>query len=399
MTKAFESDVKVGELRIFADLERPVVALIAEDRGAFGFRVIPVSDFTNVSCEGEQRFGDRVYQFWNACNVPRRFASRSWLVATLSTEEFENIRNCSLLTAPGSLSSLSPYQRAYLFSVPSPLARLEKEVPHRDSSFLIPHFSFRRVAGFALAACFVFALVFAVRLDLDRASHQEEKAHAWNLVMKPSEPEALEAVAEEPAECDAVEVAAKGPEFEFAAPEDAVDGREPEIGGKVEAPRMAKVRSRVGSAEAASVGRYETAVMRALARKTTDDHAVAVMTYLACGVNAGHEEFGGKFVESTERLVESVRCGGSANEYTRRLVATALCRAYAATSNPDLKASAESALDCLGDKRAVDVVARGYDLIEEWFASRQRPTSVSSGSVAAPQPSYPDWFRFLYFRK
>ena len=399
MTKAFESDVKVGELRIFADLERPVVALIAEDRGAFGFRVIPVSDFTNVSCEGERRFGDRVYQFWNACNVPRRFAVRSWLVATLSTEELENIRNCTLFTAPGSLSSLSSYQRAYLFSVPSPLARLEKEVPHRDSSFLIPHFSFRRVAGFALAACFVFALVFAVRLDLDRASHQEEKAHAWNLVMKPSEPEALEAVAEEPAESDAVEVAANGPEFEFQPPAGAVDGREPEIGGKVVAPRMARMKARTASAGSSSVGRYETAVMRSLVRKTTDDHAVAVLTYLACGVDAGHAEFGGKLVESTVKLVGDLHAHPETDEYTRRLVATALCRAYVATSNPDLKASAEVALDSLGDKRAVDVVARGYDLIEEWFASRQRPTSVSSGSVAAPQPSYPDWFRFLHSRK
>ena len=138
MTKAFESDVKVGELRIFADLERPVVALIAEDRGAFGFRIIPVSDFTNVSCEGEQRFGDRVYQFWNACSVPRCFAARSWVVDTLSSADLQSLLSTSTSTS-NFLHPLTSYQRAYLFSVPSPLVRLEKESSLRSSSFLISH--------------------------------------------------------------------------------------------------------------------------------------------------------------------------------------------------------------------------------------------------------------------
>ena len=392
MTKAFESDVKVGELRIFADLERPVVALIAEDRGAFGFRIIPVSDFTNVSCEGEQRFGDRVYQFWNACSVPRCFAARSWVVDTLSSADLQSLLSTSTSTS-NFLHPLTSYQRAYLFSVPSPLVRLEKESSLRSSSFLIPHFSFRRVAGWALAACFVLALVFAVRLDLDRASGREEKAHAWTLVMKPSAPEALQSVAEDPAESDSAEqaVAANAPEFRIAPPDGAVAGREPEIGRRVSAPRMAKMKVAEGGE---SVGRYEAAVMRALGRKTTEDHAVAVLTYLACGVNAAHTEFGGKFVESTERLVREVRDGGVSDEYARRLVATALCRAYAATSNPDLKASAETALDALGDKRAVEVVARGYGLLDDWFASRQPTVTAEPDRVAAPIV-VPDWFRFL----
>ena len=394
MTRPFDGEVKVGELRIFADLARPVVALIAEDRGAFGFRIIPVSDFTNVSCEGEKIIGDRVYQFWNTCNVPRSFAVRSWLVATLPHSEFSLIHS----STSTSHFNYSPYQRTYLFSVPSPFASFENESSHRTFSPFTFTFSFRRVAGFALAACFVFALVFAVRLDLDRASHKEERAHAWNIVMAPPEPEKLRDVHDEAAESESIEVAANAPNLEIAPPANAQFEREPEIGAKVTAPKLMKAKSVARSAEAPAVDRYDAAVMRALGRKTTDDHAIAVMTYLACGVGTGESEFGAKFVESIEKLVASVREAKTSEEYTRRLVATALCRAYVATSNPDLMASAESALDSLGDKRSVEIVARGYDLIEDWFASQQKQTPSSSVSVAAPQTAYPDWFRFLKSR-
>ena len=394
--REFDSEVKVGELRIFADLKRPVVALIAEDRGAFGFRIIPVSDFTNVSCEGEQLVGGRVYQHWNACSVPRSFVSRSWLVATLPPSELESLHHSTLHTPRSSLE-LTPYQRAYLFSVPSVLNRPVEKLSHRNSSFFIFHSSFRAAAGFAIAACAVIALVFAIRLDLDRATHKEEQAHAWNLVLKPGEPDALQAVADEAAESEPVVVAGNTPKLVIAPPDDAQIAREPEIRGKVDAPKMAKVESADTKPEPA-LDKVDVAVMRRLSRKTTDEHAIAVLTYLACGVNANDREFGAKLTESTEKLVERMRNESPAEEYTRRLVATALCRAYAATSNPDLKASAESALDSLGDKRAVEIVARGYDLIEEWYESRREPISSSSGTVAA-SVVYPDWFRFLKSHK
>ena len=392
MKRPFDDDVKVGELRIFADMARPVVALISEDRGVFGFRIIPVSDFTNVSCEGEQLVGDRVYQHWNACNVPRSFASRSWLVATLPPSEFSAIHS----STSTSNFDYSPYQRAYLFSVPDPLAT-SREISHRTFSPFTFTLSFRRAAGFAIAAAIAVALVFAVRLDLDHATHKEEKAHAWNLVLKPGEPEALQAVADEAAESEQVVVAGNTPKFVIAPPDDAQIVREPEIRGKVAAPKMAKVES-CDSRPETCLDKVDVAVMRRLSRKTTDEHAIAVMTYLACGVNANDREFGAKLTESTEELVERMRNDGPAEEYTRRLVATALCRAYAATSNPDLKASAETALDSLGDKRAVEIVARGYGPIEDWFASRQEQTSGPRDSVAA-SVVYPDWFRFLKSHK
>ena len=42
----FDSPVKVGEIRIFADMTRPFVALVAQDRGNAGFFIVPVSPFT-----------------------------------------------------------------------------------------------------------------------------------------------------------------------------------------------------------------------------------------------------------------------------------------------------------------------------------------------------------------
>ena len=393
MKRPFDGNVKVGELRIFADLDRPVVALIVEDRGAFGFRIIPVSDFTNVSCEGEQLVGGRVYQHWNACGVPRSFASRSWLVATLPHPEFSLIHS----STSTSHFNYSTYRRTFLFSVPGVLGRHEESSRRSSPSFVLRS-SFRRAAGFAIAAGLLFALVFAVRLDLDRATHREEKAHAWNLVLKPNEPEALQAVADEAVESDPVEVAGNAPKFVIAPPDDAKMASEPEIRGKVAAPMLVKVEP-AGPKPEASLDKVDVAVMRGLSRKTTKEHAIAVMTYLACGVNANDKEFGAKLTESTERLVESARSLDiRGDEYVQRLVATALCRVYAATKNPDLKESAESALDSLGDKRAVEIVARGYDLIEDWFASRGSSVSAAPDRVAAPIV-YPDWFRFLKSHK
>jgi len=399
MTRTFESDVKVGELRILADVSRPVVVLIAEDRGAFGFRLIPVSDYTAINCEGEQPVGNRIYQHWNACNVPRSYVLRSWLVDTLPPLEFNQIHS----QPSTSTSNLSPYQRAHLFSVPYPLDIPEQEIAHNNFSLFTFHFSLRKAAGFALAACVVFALVFAIHLDLDRASHKEEKAHAWMLAMKPPEPEPLEAEAEvQNAVCDEVVCAAAAPEFKLDAPKCAPLEKEPEIRARLESMRMMKAeRPAKPSAPPAAersvesrLDRVDVATMNALPRKTTADHAIAVMTYLACGVKANEVAFGGKLVESSEKLVDYVKTDTMAEEYTRRLVATALCRASVATKNPDLKIHAETALNGLGDKRAVEIVARGYDLIESWFESQRVYKPTSTGSVAQPIP-YPAWFKFL----
>ena len=42
----FDPDPKEGEIRIFADMRRPFVALLAERRGAAGWLIVPASPFT-----------------------------------------------------------------------------------------------------------------------------------------------------------------------------------------------------------------------------------------------------------------------------------------------------------------------------------------------------------------
>lgn len=60
----FDSPVKVGEIRIFADMSCPFVGLVAEDRGNAGFFIIPVSPFTVPASSREVLEGERVFQSW-----------------------------------------------------------------------------------------------------------------------------------------------------------------------------------------------------------------------------------------------------------------------------------------------------------------------------------------------
>ena len=72
----FDSPVKVGEIRIFADMARPFVALVAQDRGNSGFFIVPVSPFTVPASSRELLEGERVYQLWNACTAARDASPR-----------------------------------------------------------------------------------------------------------------------------------------------------------------------------------------------------------------------------------------------------------------------------------------------------------------------------------
>ena len=45
-TDSFDGGVKPGEIRIFADMERPFVALVVESKGLAGWTIVPLSPFT-----------------------------------------------------------------------------------------------------------------------------------------------------------------------------------------------------------------------------------------------------------------------------------------------------------------------------------------------------------------
>ena len=83
----FDGEVKVGEVRVFADGERPLTGLVLLKQGEDGWLVVPVSEFTVPATEQEILVGSRVYQLWNAFTASPDFASRSWIAETLPDED------------------------------------------------------------------------------------------------------------------------------------------------------------------------------------------------------------------------------------------------------------------------------------------------------------------------
>ena len=101
----FDKDVKVGEIRIFADMTQPFVALIAEARGAAGWLIVPVSPFTVPASKREMLVGERVFQLWNATTAAKSFVERSWIVDTLDDKDLADIRGAIPAANPGRISA------------------------------------------------------------------------------------------------------------------------------------------------------------------------------------------------------------------------------------------------------------------------------------------------------
>ena len=117
--KAFDAPVQVGEIRVFADMNRPFVALILESRGAVGYRLVPVSPFTVPASAREMLVGERVFQLWNACTAAKDFAERSWLVATLEAADVAEIAAAVAAVPSGARSedeTAREYEQAFAVS-------------------------------------------------------------------------------------------------------------------------------------------------------------------------------------------------------------------------------------------------------------------------------------------
>ena len=116
----FDGDVKVGDIRIFADANRPFIALLIEDRGLLGYRAVPVSPFPEAASDREVAVGGRIFQAWNATSLARRFAYRSWLVDSLGKAGLEVVRAAVGRASPGRLASgdgaAANYEREFLVS-------------------------------------------------------------------------------------------------------------------------------------------------------------------------------------------------------------------------------------------------------------------------------------------
>ena len=95
----FDAPLAAGELRIFADFPEPVTGLLL-GVSAKGWRIVPLSPFTVPASDREILIGTRVYQLWNACDLPVATASRSWTVDTVPPEDRADLKT-ALNTAPG----------------------------------------------------------------------------------------------------------------------------------------------------------------------------------------------------------------------------------------------------------------------------------------------------------
>ena len=125
----FDAEVSVGEIRVFADTNRPLVALVVEDRRLSGWRIVPVSPFCAPASSRELMVGERVFQLWNATVVSRRFAARGWRVETLDAGTTEAVRGALAAARPGMLTAgdgvQAKYEREFLVGTGSliPFAR------------------------------------------------------------------------------------------------------------------------------------------------------------------------------------------------------------------------------------------------------------------------------------
>ena len=115
---SFDADVKPGEIRIFADMERPFTALIVESKGLAGWTIVPLSPFTVPASSREMLVGERVLQLWNACVAAKSFVARSWIVDTLAEADLADVQTRMATVESGRIAAgegpVAEYERAFL---------------------------------------------------------------------------------------------------------------------------------------------------------------------------------------------------------------------------------------------------------------------------------------------
>ena len=152
----FDGDVKIGEYRIFADMKRPFVALIVEDRGLSGWRIVPVSPFTVPASPREMLVGERVLQLWNACVASRQFVERSWCVDSVSEADLADVKARMASVVPGRIvageGAVAEYEKAFLVSGGNFAPLVEKAQARRTAGI------WRRYGGWSIAATLMICL-------------------------------------------------------------------------------------------------------------------------------------------------------------------------------------------------------------------------------------------------
>ena len=147
----FDAPVKAGEIRVFADMARPFVALVAEERGVAGWLLVPVSPFTVPASPREALEGERVYQLWNACTAARSFVARSWRVDEMDADVLAELRGrCAARGEFAADGIVAEYEREFLVSGGDFIPLVDKATPR------VVRVSWHKIIS--IAACFAILL-------------------------------------------------------------------------------------------------------------------------------------------------------------------------------------------------------------------------------------------------
>ena len=205
----FDADVAVGEIRIFADTNRPLVALVVEDRRLSGWRIVPISPFCAPASDRELMVGERVFQLWNATVVSRRFASRSWRVDAIPDSDLAKIRGAIAAANPGRITAgdgvQAKYEREFLVGEGSLVPFAEPRAAD------LPRFGWMQISlkiAASLALCL--AAWYVLMMDSGRqiVRNWREGFHAVDIVQEDAAIELVDAreVREAPTEIADVEI-------------------------------------------------------------------------------------------------------------------------------------------------------------------------------------------------
>ena len=195
----FDGGVKAGEIRIFADMKRPFVALVVEDRGMPGWQIVPVSPLTVPASRREMLVGERVLQLWNACVASRRFVERSWRVDEISAEDLKDVvvRLCRVdvgRIAAGD-DAVAEYERAFLVSGGHFIPLLAEKARAKRPVGL-----WRRYGAWSLAAMLM--LCFGAAWLLHQEELKSHEALRLENIRRVAKGDAEMRALEEPVECE-----------------------------------------------------------------------------------------------------------------------------------------------------------------------------------------------------
>ena len=390
---SFDSEVKVGEVRVFADTKEPLVALILESRGTMGCRIVPVSPYRVPANDREAVVGERVFQLWNVCTAPKGFVERSWVADTLAEEDVGRIREA--IAEKGAIpTKLGEYERRHLVSVGAFLrhsAECRKE----------PVVLWRSYGGWSIAASVVIGLGVAWLLIRDDTVPMGPPQVITVRMERPQRYPDLVENEKEPPEPPVPLPEVEGPRIEapqIAKVEPAPEVcKAPEVGKMVPAAeaRLRPLRSDAVVAGKRNAGAREPEVVKTLewlkktqksdgswGEKPLKDTALAVLALMAHGETADSTAYGKTLVEGARFLAEAKLDGHKRSEV--QIVACALCGASAAVRNPNVRTAAERALATIGDNRSVEAGRdwRGLlvDLATPVTPSTSRATNVAAGT-------------------